>query len=66
MTRSYALMRLLELGPLTRKEIRDITGWPEEKLKRVINGLERQKKVRNVDGIWHRRYEDRSLQSETV
>jgi predicted transcriptional regulator len=27
MTRSYALKKLLEHGPLTRREILEITGW---------------------------------------
>lgn len=66
MTRTYALLRLLELGPLTRKEIRDITGWPEERLKFVLHGQKNVGKVENHEGIWFRRYEDGSLQEATV
>jgi hypothetical protein len=29
MKRTYAAARLLELGPLTFRDFRDITGWPE-------------------------------------
>ena len=66
MTRTYALLRLLELGPLERKEIRQITGWPEQKLKYVLHG---QSNVCNIvckNGKWHRRYKDGSLQTETL
>jgi hypothetical protein len=66
MTRTYALLRLLELGPLTRKEIREITGWPEQKLRFVLHGQSNVGKVQNHEGIWYRRYEDGSLQTETV
>ncbi len=66
MTRTYALLRLLELGPLTRKEIREITGWPEAKLRFVLHGQKNVGKVKNHEGLWYRRYEDRSLQTETV
>lgn len=66
MTRTYALLKLLELGPLSRKDIRAITGWPEDKLKFVLAGATNNGKVKNVEGIWHRRYEDDSLQTATV
>lgn len=66
MTRTYALLRLLELGPLERKEIRQITGWPEQKLKYVLQGQFNSGNVERKDGKWHRRYKDGTLQTETV
>lgn len=66
MTRTYALLRLLELGPLTRKEIREITGWPEAKLRFVLHGQTNVGKVENHEGIWFRRYKDGSLQTATL
>lgn len=32
MTKTYALQKLLEHGPLTRRELREITGWTERGL----------------------------------
>ena len=66
MTRTYALLRLLELGPLDRKEIRQITGWPEERLKFVLHGQSNVGKVQLHEGKWHRRYEDGVLQTFTL
>lgn len=66
MTRTYALLRLLELGPLERKEIRNITGWPEEKLKFVLHGQRNTGRVQLHEGKWHRRYEDGVLQTDTL
>lgn len=36
MTPAYALRRLLELEPLTWREIAKYTGWPERKIWRAI------------------------------
>lgn len=66
MTRTYALLRLLELGPLDRKQIREITGWTEDKLKFVLHGQSQVGKVINIDGKWHRRYEDGVLQENNL
>ena len=66
MTRTYALLRLLELGPLTRKEIREITGWAEDKLKFVLHGQCNAGKIERHEGKWHRRFEDGTLQTETL
>ena len=62
MTRTYALLRLLELGPLDRKQLREITGWDEQKLRFVLHGQRNVGRVENHEGKWHRRYEDGSLQ----
>lgn len=66
MTRTYALLRLLELGPLTRQEIRYVTGWTEKKLKFVLHGQSNVGRVQLLDGKWHRRYEDGVLQKDTL
>lgn len=39
MTRTYAVRRLLELGPLTYGELREITGWPSSTIHFVLNRL---------------------------
>lgn len=36
MSRTYALCRLLEHGPLTWREVQDITGWPFNVVKSAI------------------------------
>lgn len=66
MTRTYALLRLLELGPLDRKELREVTGWDENKLRFVLHGQCNVGKVENHEGKWHRRYQDGSLQTQTL
>lgn len=66
MTRTYALLRLLELGPLERRQIREITGWAEDKLKFVLHGQSQVGKVVNVDGKWYRRYENGVLQENDL
>ena len=66
MTRTYTLLRLLELGPLTRKEIREITGWAEDKLKYVLHGQRNVGRVELYEGKWHRRYKNGVLQKITL
>lgn len=66
MTRTYVLLRLLELGPLSRKEIREVTGWTEEKLKCVLHGQSNIGRVEKHNKKWHRRYDDGTLQTETI
>ena len=39
MTRTYALKRLLEHGPMTAKEIRDCTRWTSKQVHQVIDHL---------------------------
>lgn len=44
MTRSHALRQLLALGPLSRVELAEITGWPshdltEELIRGCIDGV---------------------------
>jgi len=66
MTRTYALLKLLELGPLSRKDIREITGWAEQKLKFVIAGAANKGTITSIDGIWYRQYENGLLQKNTL
>ena len=39
MTRTYAALRLLELGPLTFREFAEITGWPVKASRRIWKHL---------------------------
>jgi hypothetical protein len=50
--RTYYGKRLLEHGPLTGREFRDITGWPEHTSARVLDNL-RETGVAVRDGrLW--------------
>lgn len=39
MTRPYILCALLEHGPLTRAEVREITGWPPKAVEPALRQL---------------------------
>ncbi len=39
MTRRHALVQLLRLGPLTRAEIAEITGWPAVAVKSALSAM---------------------------
>jgi transcription initiation factor IIE alpha subunit len=52
MTRTYALTKLLEHGELTRKELREITGWTEKQLRSAINYLTETGKIVNAGRKW--------------
>lgn len=39
MPRTYVAKRLLEHGPLTFAEFREITGWPERSCESVLKNL---------------------------
>ncbi len=52
MTKTYALAKLLEHGELTRKEMREITGWTEKQLKSAINYLTDSGKIESVNRKW--------------
>lgn len=54
MTRTYVLLKLLELGPLTRKEIREITGYTELQIKYVMRSLAAEEKIVSKDRLWYR------------
>jgi hypothetical protein len=42
MRRTYALKRLLEHGPLSAKEMVDITGWRDKQVRGAISALDEQ------------------------
>lgn len=48
MTRVYALARLLQHGPLTPHDIREITGWKPLQCGRAINALHARRETRRV------------------
>lgn len=37
--RTYTAKRLLEHGPLTYREFKEITGWPENAVESTLKGL---------------------------
>lgn len=45
MTRTYALLKLLELGPLNKQELREITGWTERQLHVTLAYCSREDKI---------------------
>jgi DNA-binding MarR family transcriptional regulator len=48
MTRTYALKRLLEHGPMTPKQIRDCTRWTLKQVHQVLDCLLSNELVRRV------------------
>jgi DNA-binding MarR family transcriptional regulator len=45
-TRTYAVRRLLEHGPLTFAELLDITSWPQWGVEQALESLEKRGFVR--------------------
>jgi hypothetical protein len=45
MTRLYAARKLLEHGPLTAVQFREITGWPKRDTNTTLQALHRSKAV---------------------
>lgn len=56
MTRTYALFKLLEHGPLTFSEIQEICGWGKRICWRAVNRLIDQDMVRRESGKGRFRY----------
>jgi DNA-binding IclR family transcriptional regulator len=63
MTRSYALLRLLEHGPLNRREIVEISGWTETQVHSVLQYLADLGKIAkdkklwvNTNGVFEKKY----------
>lgn len=46
MTKTYAMLKLLEHGPLTRQEIREITRWTEKQIHSTLQYLAREEKIK--------------------
>lgn len=51
MTRKYAMLQLLALGPLTIHECYEITGWPQKSVRGVLQHL-RNTCLVDHDGKW--------------
>ena len=52
MTRSYALLKLLEHGSLSRREIVEITGWTEKQVHSVLQYLAELGKIVKDKKLW--------------
>ena len=52
MTRSYALLKLLEHGPLSRREIAEITCWTESQVHSVLQYLAEIGKIIKDKKLW--------------
>lgn len=48
MTRTYALRRLLEHGPLTVREVQEITGWERRHVDNTLRALRKCKCIRRA------------------
>ncbi len=54
MTRTEVIQKLLMHGPLTRKQIREITGYTELQIKYVMRSLAAEEKIVSKDRLWYR------------
>jgi hypothetical protein len=52
MTKTYALQKLLEHGPLTREELRVITGWTERQIHSTLAHCSREQKIVKEKKAW--------------
>jgi DNA-binding IclR family transcriptional regulator len=52
MTRVCALLGLLEHGPLSTKEVIEITGWPAVKARKTIGYLSELGRIKKRHGKW--------------
>jgi predicted transcriptional regulator len=52
MTRSYALVKLLEHGPLTTSEIEQITGWTKRQVQRTISHVSEDGRIERKGKAW--------------
>ena len=52
MTRTYAMLKLLEHGGLTRKELIDITGWTWRQVHSVLAHLSTNEKIVKDKKMW--------------
>ena len=53
MTRSYAMLELLNHGALTRQELIEITGWTPKQVKNTLSHLLDKGQIRNEKRKWH-------------
>jgi hypothetical protein len=52
MTRTYALLKLLDHGPLTMSEIIMITGWPARRARKTVSDLSGDGRIWSESGYW--------------
>jgi DNA-binding MarR family transcriptional regulator len=52
MTRSYALLRLLEHGPLSTREIEEITGWTKRQVQKTIGHVSQNGRINRKGKEW--------------
>jgi hypothetical protein len=52
MTRTYAMMKLLEHGGLTRQELLEITGWTSRQVHSTLAHLSENEKIRKDKKMW--------------
>ena len=52
MTRSYALVKLLEHGPLTTLEIEEITRWTKRQVQRTISHVSEDGRIERKGKAW--------------
>lgn len=52
MDKCKALIALLKLEPLTRKQMREITGWTEKQLANTILSLSHRRKIKVKNRLW--------------
>lgn len=53
MLKSYVMLRLLNHGPLTRAQMREITGWDDKQVKSIIQYLSSNGRIISKDRYWH-------------
>lgn len=52
MTKSEALYKLLALGPLTRAELNEITGWTKTQVRNALQYLSMTEKIVYEQPVW--------------
>jgi predicted transcriptional regulator len=52
MTRSYALVKLLEHGPLTTREIEEITRWTKRQVQKTIGYVAENGRIERKGKAW--------------
>jgi len=52
MTRTHALLKLLDHGPLTMGEIITITGWPARSARKTVSHLSETGRIESAGGKW--------------
>jgi transcription initiation factor IIE alpha subunit len=53
MTRSYAMLELLNHGALTRQELIEITGWTPKQVKNILSHLLDRGQIKSEKRKWH-------------